>query len=186
MGVPTKPNPVKLFIGAISKESAYFEKTCATLSKKLGPLDFKSAILDFNQTNYYEKEMGSGLKRQFFSFKRLIAPEKLVPIKLYTNSLEKKLSFKNNKRIINLDPGYISLSKLVLATTKSFAHRIYMGCGIYEEITLVFQNGGFKPTIFTYPDYQTSAYIEIFNHLRQNYYQAIESHYGSFRLPHCV
>jgi len=186
MGVPTKPNPVKLFVGAISQKTACFEKTCAVLSKKFGPLDFKSALLDFNQTNYYENEMGKGLKRQFFSFKRLIAPEELIAIKLYTNALEKKFAFKNDKRTINLDPGYISLSKLVLATTKSFAHRIYMGRGIYEEITLIFQNGSFKPTIFTYPDYRTNEYIEIFNNLRQNYYQTIESHYGSSRLPHCV
>jgi hypothetical protein len=186
MGFPTKPNPVKLFVGAIFQEETHFEKAYAALSKKFGPLDFKSALLDFNQTNYYEKEMGEGLKRQFFSFKRLVPPEKLVVIKLTTNALEKKLSFKNAKRTINLDPGYISLSKVVLATTKSFSHRIYIGRGIYEEITLIFQKGSFNPTIFTYPDFRTDEYIQIFNNLRQNYYKTIESQYGSPRLPYCV
>ncbi|MFH1690958.1 MAG: DUF4416 family protein [Candidatus Omnitrophota bacterium] len=186
MGKILKPLPVKLIIGLIGKDAACFEKSIRTLARKYGKIDFKSQIFDFNLTLYYENEMGKGLKRQFLSFKELISPELLPDIKHFTNRIENKLATSDLKRTINIDPGYITLSKLILATTKNFAHRIYVKKGIFEEITLYFKNNTFTHGKWTYPDYASASHITVFNEIRGLYYKQLSDKYGHSKLYHCV
>ncbi len=174
MGKICRHEPVKLITGLIGKESS-FDKIKTKLSRKFGKIDFESKILDFTYTDYYNREMGLNLKRQFLSFERLISPDMLPDIKNYTNALESKFLSSNKKRSVNIDPGYLSLSKLVLATTKDHQHRIYLGKGIYAEVTLRYRNKTFCAWEWTYPDYRTKEYISIFNHLRKELYQVKES-----------
>jgi hypothetical protein len=168
MGRIVSPNPVKLVAGFIFKEDPSFQKAKKELLRKFGKIDFESETLDFCLTDYYEKEFGRGLKRKFLSFNKLIAPERLPDIKITTNRLEEKLA-RNKQRTINIDPGYLDLAKLVLASTKDYKHRIYLAKGIFAEITLFFQNKSFSPWEWTYPDYRTTEYISIFNNIRALY-----------------
>lgn len=171
MAEAKRPSPVKLIIGVIFPSEGVLIKAKQRLKKKFGPLDFESPIMPFDCSKYYEKEMGSNLLRQFLSFQRLISPQELTAIKLYTNRLEKRLSRQKHQpsRTINLDPGYISASKLVLATCKNYSHRIYLDKGIFAEVTLCFHDGAFKPWPWTYPDYKSQGYIQSFNSIRQMY-----------------
>ncbi len=171
MGKVKQPLTVKLFMGMISGEEDLFDEAEKRLSQKFGSVDFKSPILSFQHTPYYESEMGSNLKRKFISFQGLIDPAEIGEIKLFTNQLEQDfLRPDTDHRRINLDPGYLTLSKLVLASTKDYQHRIYLGRGIYAEVTLCYHKGkGFEPREWTYPDYRTREYLEIFNHLREIY-----------------
>ena len=166
MGKAKKPKKVNLVIGMLAKDKKLFDKAEEFFIKDFGPIDYRSPALLFNYTDYYEKEMGASLKRVFISFKKLISPEKISKIKLLANSVEEKLA-KNNKRRINLDPGYVSDAKLILATTKDYFHRIYLTGGIYGEVTLRWRRGGFEPFEWTYPDYQSREYIDIFNTIRK-------------------
>ena len=166
MGKAKKPKKVNLVIGMLAKDKKLFDKAEEFFIKDFGPIDYKSPVLLFNYTDYYKKEMGGNLKRVFISFEKLIPPEQISKIKLLTNSVEEKLA-KNNKRRINLDPGYISDAKLILATTKDYFHRIYLNLGIYAEVTLRWRRGGFEPFEWTYPDYQSKEYIDIFNTIRK-------------------
>ncbi len=174
MGKIRRVLPVKLISGIITGDENNFDIVQGILSKKFGAVDYKSPIYDFNLTDYYRKEMGPSPKRQFLSFSESTAPTKLAKIKLFTNKLEKRYS-KNGKRLINIDPGYVTASKLVLATTKDYSHRIYLDKGIFAEVTLYFKSGSFQPFEWTYPDYKTRDYIESFNHIREIYMQQIES-----------
>ena len=162
---------VKLVLGTIFASEGVLIKTKAGLKEKFGPLDFNSPIMSFDYTEYYEQEMGPKLFRQFFSFQRLIDPGQLAAIKLYTNRLEKDLSRVKDRpsRNINLDPGYITAAKLVLATCKDYSHRIYLNRGIYAEVTLDFHDGTFRPSPWAYPDYRTIEYIRSFNAIREIY-----------------
>ncbi|MCX5693413.1 MAG: DUF4416 family protein [Candidatus Omnitrophica bacterium] len=165
MSKAKKPKAVKLIIGMLAKSQKLFDKAEEFFIKDFGPIDYKSRVISFDYTDYYEKELGSPLKRNFISFKKLISPEKIAKIKLLTNSIEEKLSA-NKKRRINIDPGYVSDSKLILATTKDYFHRIYLNHGIYAEVTLKWRKGGFKPFEWTYPDYRSKEYISILNTIR--------------------
>lgn len=172
MGKLKKLEKVKLIIGIIAQENN-LHLADEKIKDTLGEIDFESEILPFTHTDYYEKEFGRNLYRKFISFKRLIYPDELLKCKIITNEIEEILS-SNNKRKINLDAGYLSLSKLVLASTKDYSHRIYIGDDIFAEITLFYKDKTFQPTPFTYPDYRTKDYIDIFNHIREIYKKCLK------------
>lgn len=169
MGKVRAPHKVKLFVGLISNDTELLKSIIPFLEKKLkNKADFKSELLDFSFTDYYNDEMGSGLKRRFLALKKTVSLENIHKFKILTNKIEKKYSV-NGKRMINIDPGYIDLSKLVLFSTKDYSHRIHVGNGIFAEITLSYKGKSFTPCELTYPDYRTSAYISIFNKIRDVY-----------------
>ncbi|PIP20976.1 MAG: hypothetical protein COX40_01805 [Candidatus Omnitrophica bacterium CG23_combo_of_CG06-09_8_20_14_all_40_11] len=167
-------NGVKLVIGFIFQDESALNKAKAILKSRFGKIDFESQTLAFTHTNYYEAEFGKNLKRKFISFQKLILPQNLPKIKINTNIIEEKLS-KHGLRIINIDPGYLDMAKLILASTKDYKHRIYLDKGIYAEITLFYQNKNFTPWEWTYPDYKSSDYIAIFNHIRALYAEQIKN-----------
>lgn len=173
MGQIKSREPVKLIVGFIFREEPILRKAIGILEKKFGKIDFESRAISFKYTGYYEKELGDSLSRKFASFSGLTLPENLAKIKTLTNRIEKKLSAKGSRRI-NIDPGYLNLSKLVLASTKDFSHRIYLNRGIYSEITLMFRDKTFQSLDWTYPDYRTPEYIDIFNKIREIYSQQIK------------
>jgi hypothetical protein len=168
MGEIRNPSPVKLIVGFISGEQKLFQEIEPYLKRKFGEVDFRSQILPFTHTQYYNAEFGDNLLRYFISFKKLIQPQDLVQIKLFTNKIEHKF-LNASRRRINIDPGYISESKLVLATTKNYSHRIYLGKGIFAEVTLYFKEHQFLPWPWTYPDYKSPEYQKIFQHIRNLY-----------------
>ncbi|MFH1888912.1 MAG: DUF4416 family protein [Candidatus Omnitrophota bacterium] len=168
MGKLRKHYPVKLVIGFIFRDKKVFDKARGVLEKEFGRIDFESRALAFTFTDYYEAEFGTNLKRKFISFKDLARPQELARIKNRTNVIEKKLSRKD-KRLVNIDPGYLDMAKLVLASTKDYNHRIYLDKGIYAEITLTYRNKSFIPWEWTYADYKSAGYIGIFNRIRDIY-----------------
>lgn len=174
MGKPAPPKFVKIFVGLLTSRLSLIPQISKSLERTLGPIDYSSELVDFTFTRYYEAEMGSSLKKQFLSFERLASPEKLAGIKLFTNRLEDEW-LEGERRLVNLDPGYLNEARLVLASTKDFAHRIYIGQGIYGEITLLFHPRGFEPLPWTYPDFRSEVLHEVFRTIRANYMQQIKS-----------
>jgi len=168
---PTKP--VKLIVGFIFKDKQAFNKARLILTRRFGRIDFESNPVLFSLTDYYQEEFGDGLSRVFISFNKLIKPRQLPGIKILTNKIEKKLS-QAGKRLVNIDPGYLDLPKLVLASTKDYVHRIYLDKGIYAETTLCYQGKSFQGWQWTYPDFRTNEYINIFNHIRALYAEQIK------------
>lgn len=173
MGIPAVPKPVRFFAGLLTGRLDILPRIYEAMEERLGPIDYTSELIEFNFTNYYEQELGPGLKRQFLSFQNLVSPDKLVEIKLFTNELEQKWS-EEGKRLLNIDPGYLNDSRVVLASTKDFSHRIYMGQGIYAEITLLFRHKQFEPLPWTYPDFRDPAYQQVFKALRLKYMEQVK------------
>jgi hypothetical protein len=136
---------------------------------RYGPADWISEPLPFSFTDYYEREMGKNLRRRMVGFEPLISPEQMVPIKLWANSLENQNLNEHGGRRVNIDPGYLAGSKFVLVTGKDYSHRLYLGEGIYGEVTLIFQKGGFSPLPWTYPDYGSQPLLGILDQLRKKY-----------------
>ena len=92
-----------------------------------GPVQFASPRFDFSETGFYTKTMGEGLQKQLLAFTQLIQQDIVVDSKLQSNVWEdefKALQEWEEPRPINLDPGYLTEAKLVLATTKDRDHRI--------------------------------------------------------------
>ncbi|MBN1136825.1 MAG: DUF4416 family protein [Anaerolineae bacterium] len=168
MGTAREPAPVKLIASLLTGDPTLLPRVRATLVCAFGPTDLESEILAFDHTDYYAAEFGSDLRRQFVTFERLIAPEDLAAVKRQTNELEQSFA-QQGRRLVNIDPGYVSLSKLVLATTKDHAHRLYLGQGVYGEVTLTYQQGRFHPWPWTYSDYASDRYCALFVEIRRRY-----------------
>ena len=168
MSTPREPEPVKLIAGIFSAKEDLIERAIRDLEAMFGPLDWKSAGLFFDRTRYYEKEMGWPLFRRFIAFRDLIRPESIVAVKRRTNELEKCYG-REGKRAVNIDPGYICMERLVLATGKNYTQRIYLSEGVYADLTLVFQKGCFTPLPWTYKDYSDPFLIEQFHEIRERY-----------------
>ncbi|MCF7870327.1 MAG: DUF4416 family protein [Candidatus Omnitrophica bacterium] len=162
------PKPAKFIAAFIYANEIVYQKTKKILTKKFGKIDYESEQLNFDSTDYYQSEMGKPLFRKFISFQKLKDPAQFIKIKLFCLKLEKKFS-KNSLRTINIDPGCINQAKLVLTTTKDFAHRIYLGKGIYAEVTLFYKGGRFNHLPTTFPDYRTNTYKDIFEQIRNIY-----------------
>ena len=169
MSLPRQPKAVKLVMSFIFKKEKDFAEALAEIEPRYGPVDFLSESLPFNFTAYYEPEMGEGLGRRIASFEPLISPEQLPGVKLWTNALEARSLNERRGRKVNIDPGYLAASKFILATGKDYSHRIYLGEGIYGDLTLIFQKGGFTPLPWTYPDYASQPLIGLLNLLRKRY-----------------
>jgi hypothetical protein len=172
MSNPCKADDVKLISSLFSSQTNMIEQVIQELEGLFGPTDWISPALLFDRTKYYEKEMGWPLHRRFISFKTLIRPADIVEIKWKTNTLEKRYA-RNGNRKINIDPGYIALERLVLATGKNYTHRIYLSKGIYADLTLIFQRGSFSPLAWSYKDYSDPEVIGFFNALRERYKRQI-------------
>lgn len=166
------PQKVNLFFAILVSDVSHLNCVREKIEDKFGKIDIESTILDFTHTNYYKEEMGDEIKRVFFSMKNLIDSASIVEIKKWSNEIEKKISDEKQnivKRPVNIDPGYVELSKVVLASTKNYFHRIHLKGGIYAEVTLHFKEGTFQSFEWTYPDYKSLEYITFFNKLRKLY-----------------
>jgi len=144
---------VKLIVGIMYCSQEILEHVLARLEKKFGK-HVDKIIYPFNFTDYYSDEMGDGLLKMLLVFKRTIDRKSLPSIKLFTNSLEKKLSA-DGKRRVNLDPGYMTLHNVVLASAKELPHRVYLGKGIFADVVLNFKHGAFHHSDHTFPDYKS-------------------------------
>lgn len=169
MGIIRPVEQVKLFTAILFSNAGVFNAARERLSSAFGPVKMAGPVWTWSHSNYYEKEMGADLKRTFLFFERLIMPDRLADIKTITNEIEEDCRSSSGRlpeRPINIDPGYITLAKVVLASTKDYSHRISIGRGIYAEVTLCYQDKTYHPLPHTYPDYRSAEYIALFNMAR--------------------
>ena len=168
MSDPQPPDAVKLMASLFSGDDRLLGDAVRILSERYGRADFISAPAPFAYTDYYTKEFGGSLIRRFVAFERLIRPESLPDVKVWTNVLEKRLSAEGQRRV-NIDPGYLAKPHLILATGKGYSHRPYLRDGIYADLTLVYRNKTFQTLPWTYPDYADGRMIGMLNRIRERY-----------------
>jgi hypothetical protein len=172
MSFPHQPQPVKYFLGLIYNCQVSLWDLERVLQSKFDFIDRKSPVLEFDGfTDYYQKEMGHNLYRTWWSLHRLQSPDRLAEFKLLANELEDQYSreAESEGRTVNIDPGYINESRLVLASCKDFSHRIHLAKGVFAETTLIYKGDGFQPLEWTYPDYQSPEALKYFETLKQDY-----------------
>lgn len=162
MGALKAVRPVKLICGIIADAPQRLDRAVATLESAISPIDITSDTWPFVWTDYYTAEMGPSLWRRFVAFSGLAEPQRLIELKHRTNRLEAELAVEygraTDRRPVNLDPGYVGEPKLVLASTKDHSHRLYLGDGIYGEVTLRYHQQGWQSWPWTYPDYAGPTY----------------------------
>jgi len=174
MGKENEHLPVLLICGLLASDEFLLEDSLSLLKSEFGEISLESEPIPFSFTDYYNKEMGEGILRKYVAFSTLIAPEIIGLVKRKTNLLEQQFLSEDNRKI-NIDPGYVTLAKLVLATTKDATHRVYLGECIYAETTLYYCDKSFRPWQWTYPDYKSDFSIKFFNDVRDLYRSKLDA-----------
>ncbi len=177
MGKGREHPPVKIIVALTRKSGTAIDEIFRILEEKFSGIERISARFDFSRfTDYYTREMGPQLEKDFIVFSALEIPDALPQFKLWTNEVEDKYR-RADRRTINLDPGYVCDAKVVLATTKNYTHRLYLGSGIFGDVHLVYRNHTFNAQPWTYPDYKQPEIIKFFNLVRENYMHQLGEFY---------
>lgn len=168
MGKIVPAQPVTPFLGILFHEAPVVDAALIWIEHLMGKIALESETWEFTDTDHYDQEMGRGLKRRFLVFRPLADPTLLPDWKIATNALEGQLADQfSHKRPINLDPGYITGAKLVLASVKGLGHRVYLRNGIYAEATLSYAGGEWIKRDYTFPDFSSGQYDEFLSRARE-------------------
>jgi hypothetical protein len=173
MSQPLAPSPAKLVVSILMNDRSLWPPVTHDLEQAFGAVDRIGPWMDFDYTDYYAVEMGRPLCRRMLVFRDLIAQSDLARIKLRTNEIERRYA-QDGKRSVNIDPGYLLYERFVLATGKNYSHRIYIGQGIYADLTLIYQKGAYRPLPWTYPDYADDAMGAFLMQVRQTFGENIK------------
>jgi hypothetical protein len=160
------PEDAIIFIASLSSSRKIFDEAFGALRALFGRSYYQSPLLPWSYSSYYDTELGAPLMRNFIFFESIVDPGSLVEAKLSVLEVEKKFAV-DGKRRINLDPGYMSLAKVVLASRKNYSHRIYLGKGVFCELELFYQAGRFNPLPYTYYDYRDDTFLKFFVDARE-------------------
>lgn len=172
------PDPVKLIVGILAADDKCLDAAINAIRGEFGQIDLFSDVWAFVQTDYYKNQTGEHILRQFITIERCIDPGELAAIKHKTNELERSLADElgpEPPRPVNLDPGFIEPSKLILASTKNFSHRIYIGEKMYAEVTLLFDKGRWCALPYTFPDFRQQRYWDFLGKVRTRLLEQLRS-----------
>ncbi len=168
-----EPVPALMICGLLFSSRDVFSRAVNRLEARFGPVCIVSPEWNFTHTDYYSQEMGPDLIRVFLVFDRMVPQDCLVDAKLGCRAIEEEFMGETARgtpgRRVNIDPGLLTPERLVLATGKNFTHRIYLGSGVFAEITLMASRSGFKTLEWTFPDYASPDILEFWNGMRRKY-----------------
>lgn len=168
MSKPQAPEPGTLVVAVLRSPRASLEEVLEALSGRFAQPEIVSDEHSFTHTRYYDREMGDGLRRFFCALEGSWDAGRLADLKLASNHLERRWTAEG-RRSVNLDPGLLDLTHLVLATGKPASHRVYVGQGIYGEVEYIFEKAAYRPLPWTYPDYREPWVIDFFNRVREGH-----------------
>ncbi len=157
----------RLVMGILLSSRDLLAELIARLEALYGPVVGASTIRVFVQSSYYDGEMGAKPLRLWLAFGTLVDPSRLAAIKIETGVLEDAYRSESGSRTVNLDPGLLSLTSLVLATTKGRTHRIALSDGIWADLTLIWSKGGFVALEWTYADYRDQGVRNLLGQWRE-------------------
>lgn len=173
MAQPQMPQPVKYFVAVLFGEPAVLPLTFEKVEAHFGPIDYQSKDYPFDQTDYYQKEMGQHLCRRLVTFTNLLSPAEVAAAKLHCNTIEDELQI-DGKRQVNLDIGYLDHNKIILASAKGLSQKIYLDQGIYADLVARYSHGRYQPFEWTFPDFKEGRYDVDLAIIRQRYLEQLK------------
>ncbi len=161
--------PVKLFAAILYSDESLLSEARACLGALFGPEDFVSPAFPFEHTDFYAAEMGAGLRRVFIAWERLVHPGVLARSKLDSDRIERTLAAPDGRRRVNIDTGTLDYQKVVLASFKYMGQKIYVGEGVWADLTLYYRKGGWAKFEWTFPDFKLGLYDRALLEIRRIY-----------------
>lgn len=166
------PHEAKAIIFVLTNQEKLLQDILPGFEKLAGPKEIQSHWYPFEQSHYYEKELGKNLKRCLISFQNIFKPHRLAELKQLARQLELRHSDTPTLRTINIDPGYVDLFKVVLASGKAGGQKLALSEDVYAYTLLRYEKGKWLPFEWTYPDLKEPTYhgdlIKIRNALKRD------------------
>lgn len=172
-----EPAPVLRLCSCLTAEPDLLPRVEAELTRAFGEVALESPAFSFDTSDYYREEMGEKLHRYWFCFRVLCAPDRLADSRLETGRIEDGLAV-GGKRRVNLDPGYLDLGKLVLASLKEAPDKTYVGRGVWAHTCLRFRDGRFTAPEHSFPDFRDGRFDAFMLEARKLYKSLIRGHSG--------
>lgn len=166
-----RPEPAALVVSVIYRIESRFDEAARRMGALWGDPERISDPFPFDKTRYYRREMGEPLVRRFFVGRRPVARDTLPEIKVAAETIEREFA-EEGRRTVNVDPGFLTAENFVLATGKNFSHRIYLGNGVFADLTLVFREGEYRALPWTYPDYASGEIRAFLGEVRDRFRRA--------------
>ena len=175
---PRDVQPVQLVVCALETDEALFEEARRLMEADFGPEAEFLGPWDFDVTDYYNAEMGGPpIRRLLVAFEEPVLSEQLPEAKLLTNRVEERLAVQGQRRV-NLDTGYMDFNKFVLASAKFHEHKIHLGRGIYADLTLIFNDGAWRPLPWSFADFRDDRYYEALTRIRSGYRERMRGNHS--------
>jgi hypothetical protein len=180
MSTPREPRPGVFVLSILSARwDEFWPGLLHRLTDHFGPVALDSGLIPFDVTTYYEPEFGAPLFRRLLSFERPLPLDALAGVKVATNEMERASAAPDGRRLVNLDPGYVTLERLVLASGKNFTHRVYLGQRIWADLTLIYQGGDWVSLPWTFRDYASAPVQAFLTRVRDGYHREILEEAGN-------
>ncbi len=160
--------PVLVVLGVLSADEEQAGAAVSAFGDTFGGVALFGPAVPFDSTRYYEAEMGPGLARRFYAFQEMANPDRLVDLKLAAWKLEQDLALDGRRRV-NLDPGYVDVAKVVLASFKPAPHKLYLGQAVWADTVLFYRDGALRPLPWTFPDLREGPHVDFFGQARRHH-----------------
>ena len=170
--------PVVRFCAVITRHPVARQWAMSRLAQRWGEASVCSSEIPFEAGGYYTASMGSELQKSLIAVTGFTDPGGLADWKTQTNQWEQEYtesSRHHEERPLNLDPGYMTQAKLVLATTKDRDHRLYLRDGMFAEVTLTYVGKAWQHHRWTYPSYRTEEVANFANQCRAGLRQHLKA-----------
>ncbi len=172
--------PVVRFCAVISRHAEAIQWAIDRLAASWGGIAMRADAVSFDAHGFYAETMGDELRQVLVMLDGFVDPGGLADWKHLTMDWEREYAAASEHaepRPLNLDPGYVTQAKMVLATIKDRDHRIYLTRGMFAEVTLNYVGKRWVHHRWTYPSYRSDEVAQFSQACRdrlRNHLQAID------------
>jgi len=166
-----KPPKGRLIVSIIYNSMDGLSDALKLLEKQFGRVQCETIEISYASKDYTE-EMGERLQRRFYSFEKMVERDRLPEIKALCHKIEKQFGDLVRDyafRTVNIDPGILTPDNVVMASHREFNHRIYLGEGVFGELTLVYSRGRFVRLAWTPAEFCEGEAIDFFLRVRESF-----------------
>ncbi len=167
-----EPSQGRLLVYIVHSSLDALADALSALEKRFGLVQFETLELPDNKDEFYREEMGENLQRRFFSFERTIGRDAMTNVKSVCHKIESQFADRVDDycfRTVNIDPGILTPSNIVMASHREYNHRVYLEDGVYAELALVWSKGRYVRLPWTNPDFCHGEAIEFFQRVRGSF-----------------
>jgi hypothetical protein len=157
MSQAVEPAPVLRMCSCLTGDRGLLPAVERKLVHAFGEVALKSPAFPFDGSDYYREELGDPIERFWYCFAALCGAELLPDVRRTTGRIEASFAA-DGKRRVNLDPGYLDLGKLVLASLKQAPDKIYMGRGVWAHTCLRYRFGELTAPDHSFADFRDGRF----------------------------